>query len=91
MWGIFMMDWKEKIDAFLEKGFEEDADIDFGDNVNPMQVVKYLEYKGFELFDDDGDKRHHIINMVKDGYILTVWVTLWYYDVSINWSRKEDE
>lgn len=85
------MTWKEKIDAFLEKGFEEDADVDFGNNVNPMQVVKYLENKGFELFDDDGDKRHHIINMVKDGYILTVWVTLWYYDVSINWSRREDE
>ena len=86
-----MMAWKRKIDDFLEKGFEEDADIDFGDSVNPMQVVEYLKSKGFEEFDDDGDKRHHIINMVKDGYIITVWVKLWYYEVSLCWSRKEDE
>ena len=86
-----MMAWKEKIDDFLEKGFEEDADIDFGDSVNPMHVVEYLKSKGFEEFDDDGDKRHHIINMVKDGYIITVWVKLWYYEVSLCWSRKEDE
>lgn len=86
-----MMDWKEKIDAFLEKGFDEDADVNFGDNVNPMQVVEYLKSKGFEEFDDDGDKRHRIINMVKDGYIITVWVKLWYYEVSLCWSRREDE
>ena len=86
-----MMAWKEKIDDFLEKGFDEDADVNFGDEVNPMQVVEYLKSNGFEEYDDDGDKRHHIINMVKDGYIITVWVKLWYYEVSLCWSRKEDE
>ena len=86
-----MKTWQEKIDDFLEKGFDEDAGVNFGDEVNPMQVVYYLKSKGFEEFDDDGDKRHHIINMVKDGYIITVWVKLWYYEVSLCWSRKEDE
>ena len=83
--------WKQKIDDFLEKGFEEDESLCLGTEVNPMQVVKYLKSKGFEEFDDDGDKRHHIIELVKDGYILSVWVTLWYYTVDIGWSRKEDE
>ena len=83
--------WKQKIDDFLEKGFEEDTGVDFGDSVNPVQVVKYLENKGFEFGGDDGDKRHHIIELVKDGYVVSVWVKLWYYEVSLCWSRREDE
>lgn len=85
------MTWQEKIDDFLEKGFEDDADVSLGIEANPMQVVKYLQSKGFEDYDDDGDKRYHIIELVKDGYAISVWVSLWYYDVDVCWSRKVDE
>ena len=80
--------WKQKIDDFLEKGFEEDESLCLGTEVNPMQVVKYLKSKGFEEFDDDGDKRHHIIELVKDGYTVntaekTVTVIVDFADVNV--------
>lgn len=85
------MSWKEEIDAFLEKGFDDDADIKFGTEVNPMQIINYLKSKGFEDCSEDLDKRYHIVELVKEGYVIVVWVSLWDYSVNICWDGEADE
>lgn len=84
------MTWQEKIDDFLEKGFD-DAEVYLDTGVNLMQAIEYLKSKGFEDYTYEENRRQYIIELVKDGYAIAVWVSRCYYDVVVCWSRKVDE
>lgn len=80
------MNWKNRVDEFLNKGFVLDSGIDLLDTANPQKVIEHLNLRGWEIEDEEfGTRSHCIIFVNENDVFISMYVCLYDYTVTLYW------